>query len=322
MLYPLTFIPEFKERIWGGRALEKLFNKPLPPDLNIGESWEIADRPETSNIIANGQFKGKSLQWLMQNYKQYLLGDASSRYDKFPLLVKILDVQDRVSLQVHPDKATATRLGAEPKTEIWYIVDAGADAEILVGLKKGITKEAFLKAIENGSVEDCFHRFNIKTGDAIFLPAGRIHGVKGPCVIFEIQENSDSTFRIYDWNRLDANGRPRKIHVSEALQCINFTDFEPGPINSKYSQNKTLKIRFLAQCPEFTVDAIKIKRKNHFYVTSNLPIVYGIVSGELNVVWQSHELQLRSGDFLLVPPGLEKVKLYAISNVETIQASL
>src|SRR5438270_4871495 len=176
MLYPLTFRPILKERVWGGRKLEELYQKPLPPEVPIGESWEISDRPGDVSVIANGPLAGKDLHWLMENHRQALLGDAQSSR-RFPLLIKLLDAQEKLSLQVHPPSHKAAKLGGEPKTEMWYIADAKPGAELYVGLKRGVTQPEFEKKIRTGEVADCFHRVSVKPGDVMFLPSGRVHAI-------------------------------------------------------------------------------------------------------------------------------------------------
>jgi len=209
MLYPLTFRPIFKERIWGGRALEQLYGKSLPPKVPIGESWEISDRPGDASVIANGPLAGKDLRWLMENHERELLGDAKSANGRFPLLIKILDAQEKLSLQVHPPARKAAELKGEPKTEAWYIADAAPGAELYVGLKRGVTREEFERKIQSGEVAECFHRVPVRAGDTMFLPSGRVHAIGAGLVIFEIQQNSDTTYRVFDWNRVGTDGKPR-----------------------------------------------------------------------------------------------------------------
>ena len=172
MLYPLVFEPIFKERVWGGRKLEKLYGKGIPPGRPIGESWEISDRPSDISVIANGPLMGKDLHWLIENHGTELLGTASPVNGRFPLLIKILDAQDTLSLQVHPPAHKAAGLGGEAKTEMWYIAEADPHAELFVGLKRGIARDHFEEKLRFGAVAECFHRIPVRTGDAMFLPSG------------------------------------------------------------------------------------------------------------------------------------------------------
>ena len=177
MLYPLTFHPIFKDRVWGGRNLERLYGKRLPPGQPIGESWEITDRPEGVSVIANGPLRGKDLRWLMENHTEELLGSARSPAGRFPLLVKILDAREKLSLQVHPSASVAAQLDGEPKTEMWYMADTTPEAELYVGLKRGVTRSEFERKIKHGTVADCFHRLAVRPSDAMFLPSGRVHAI-------------------------------------------------------------------------------------------------------------------------------------------------
>src|SRR5215472_1402742 len=228
MLYPLTFRPIFKERVWGGRDLERLFRKPLPASSLIGESWEIADRPGDISLIDNGPLAGRDLRWLMEQHRAELLGAATAPQGKFPLLIKILDARQTLSVQVHPPARHAARLGGEPKTELWYIAAAAPDAKLFVGLKRGVSRADFETKIRNGSVAECLHSISVKAGDAMFLPSGRVHAIGAGLVIFEIQQNSDTTYRVFDWNRAGLDGKPRPLHVAESLASIDFDDFEPS----------------------------------------------------------------------------------------------
>ena len=183
-----------------------LYQKELPANVPIGESWEITDRPDGVSVVANGPLAGKDVRWLMEHHARQLLGPARAQAERFPLLIKILDAKEKLSLQVHPPAAIATRLGGEPKTEMWYIAHAEPGAELYVGLRRGVTRAEFERKIKDGTVSDCFHRLPVKSGDAMFLPSGRVHGIGAGIVILEIQQNSDTTYRVFDWNRLGLDG--------------------------------------------------------------------------------------------------------------------
>src|SRR5258705_5702737 len=210
MLYPLTFEPIFKERVWGGRNLERLYSKPLPPRVPIGESWEITDRPEGVSVITNGPLSGKTLRWLMENHRSDLLGNKATA-ERFPLLIKVLDCQETLSVQVHPPAKIAVQLGGEPKTEMWYIADATADASLYAGLKPGVTREEFERRIRDGTVAEALHQIKVAPGDSMFLPSGRVHAIGAGNGIFEIQQNSDTTCHVFCWSRLGLDGQPREM---------------------------------------------------------------------------------------------------------------
>jgi mannose-6-phosphate isomerase len=316
MLYPLTFKPIFKERVWGGRNLETLYHKPLPPDRPVGESWEITDRPEGVSVIANGPWAGRDLRWLMEHHPEDLLGPVPSQAGRFPLLVKILDAHDVLSLQVHPPPRVAAQLHGEPKTEMWYIAQASPEAVLYAGLKAGVTQEVFRKEIGDGTVAGCLHRLRVQSGDALFLPSGRVHAIGAGNVIFEIQQNSDTTYRVFDWNRAGLDGRPRELHLEAALASIDFQDFEPRLIASQYSRNETLKVRYLIEDPLFLVDACRAKRGLRFYLRIASVQILGLLKGTLSVRHGDEELSLQAGDFCLLPASLERVTLEARTQVE------
>ena len=303
MLYPLTFRPVFKERVWGGRNLERLYRKPLPPAVRIGESWEISARPGDASVIANGPLAGKDLQWLMQTHPREVLGDRHPRPAWFPLLVKLLDARDKLSLQVHPPAARAAQLGGEPKTEMWYIADAVPGAELYVGLKRDVTREAFEGRIAAGNVADCFHRIPVRPGDAMFLPSGRVHAIGAGLVIFEIQQTSDTTYRVFDWNRVGLDGKPRQLHVTESLASIDFEDFEPGLIPRAARTEQRLESRSLVDDPLFTVDAFTAGARSSRPVAGRLTIV-GVVEGQATVTGAGHSVSLVQGQFCLVPAAV------------------
>jgi len=221
-LYPLKFKAIFKERIWGGDGLNRLFNKALPANTKIGESWELADLPDDKSVIANGWLAGLNIAQVLDKYPVELAGSAEFKRP-FPLLIKLLDAQDILSVQVHPDKAACERMGTgEPKTECWYIIRADKDAYIYKDVKRGTTREQFAAAIKNGTVADLLVKVFVKAGECHFLPSGTVHAIGAGLMIAEIQQPSDTTYRVFDFNRVDDSGKPRKLHVEEALESTNF----------------------------------------------------------------------------------------------------
>jgi mannose-6-phosphate isomerase len=223
---PLVFTPIFMERMWGGRQLESKFGKKLPANKAIGESWEIVDRPEAQSVVRNAPLRGKTLHELWTQHRELIFGDLPDA-SRFPLLVKILDARETLSLQVHPPEKIAAKLRGEPKTEFWYVATADAGAELFVGLRERMTRAHLEEALRSETVAEYVHRIRVKTGDAMFLPAGRLHAVGRGNLLVEIQQNSDTTYRAFDWNRTDSTGRPRQLHVEQALQCIDFHDITP-----------------------------------------------------------------------------------------------
>jgi len=219
------FEPLAQERIWGGRNLER-FGRVLPEGRKIGETWELVDRPEAqSRIEGAGQTLGSL--WSGSERKK-IFGTRSPETDHFPILIKLLDAEEKLSLQVHPPAGKAKALGGEPKTEMWFFLETKPEAEIYVGLKKGVGRMEFEKALEEGKVADCFYRQKTEPGEAMFLPSGRVHAIGAGNVILEIQQNSDTTYRVDDWGRKDEQGKSRALHVKEALESIQWSDVEPA----------------------------------------------------------------------------------------------
>lgn len=312
MLYPFIFHPIFKERIWGGRNLERLYHKQLPPGIPIGESWEISDRPSDESVIANGPLAGKSLRWLMENHREELLGSAkSTSTGRFPLLIKILDAQEKLSLQVHPPASKAKELGGESKTELWYVAEATPDADLFVGLKRGTTRTEFEKRVQDGSVAECFHHIGVKKGDTMFLPSGRVHALGAGNVIFEIQENSDTTYRVFDWNRVDSKGKPRDLHMEKSMASIDFQDVEPALVPGKIVEQNGIKIRELIHDPLFSVDLCKISVGKDFVLPPSTMQIIALLEGELVLKESANPLALASGEFCLVPAGCKTVLICA-----------
>jgi mannose-6-phosphate isomerase len=224
---PLTFEPIFVERMWGGRRLESEFGKKLPPNVRIGESWEIVDRPEAQSVVARGPLRGITLHELWVGYRKEVFGDAPV-FPRFPLLIKILDAAEELSLQVHPPEHIASKLGGESKTEFWYVAAADPGAELSVGFRAPISKERFEEMLRDRTIIDHIHKITVHEGDAVFLPAGRLHAVGAGNLLIEVQQNSDTTYRVFDWDRTDPkSGKGRELHVEEAIQCIDFEDVQP-----------------------------------------------------------------------------------------------
>jgi mannose-6-phosphate isomerase len=232
MIQPITFTPLPQQRVWGGRLLESRLHRPLPdPSAPYGESWDIVDRPEAQSIVSTGPAStlGLSLNTLWTGHRAALFGErlAGHPAPRFPLLMKILDAREDLSLQVHPPEHLATELQGEPKTEMWFIAHAEPGAKIYAGLRPGVTREAFLAALANGSVADLVHVLHPQSGDCLFIPSGRLHAIGAGLLIYEIQQNSDTTYRVFDWNRPGLDGKPRDLHIEQSLASIDFDDIAP-----------------------------------------------------------------------------------------------
>jgi mannose-6-phosphate isomerase len=313
-LYPLTFQPIFKERVWGGREIERLYGKKLPHGKPIGESWEISDRPGDAGVIANGPFAGKTLRWLMENHAEAVLGGAKpAAAGRFPVLCKILDAREKLSLQVHPPAGKAKELGGEPKTEMWFVADAAPGATLFVGLKRGAIRAEFEQKIAAGSVADCFHRVPVRAGDAMFLPSGRVHAIGAGLVIFEIQQNSDTTYRVFDWNRAGLDGKPRELHVAQSLASIDFDDFEPQLVPALYRQAAGFKFRQLVEDPLFVVQEMVFENAGSVPLAGQCLRIVAVTRGAATVVSGESKsaVALKAGGFCLVPACLKNVEIQA-----------
>ena len=243
---PLTFRPLFMERVWGGHRLAAMPGKGAPAGAPIGESWELVDRPDAQSVVARGPFIGTTLHELWTVFRKDVFGAHVPDSARFPLLAKILDAQDTLSVQVHPPAHKAAELGGEPKTEMWYLLDAAKGAELFAGFRRGTTRAGFEHALAEGRVAELLHRVPVRAGDAMFIPSGRCHAIGAGCLIVEIQQNSDTTYRVFDWNRTGLDGKPRALHVAESLASIDFSDHEPAlakPVGET-----------VASCAEFHVE--------------------------------------------------------------------
>lgn len=318
MLYPLSFHPIFKERVWGGRELQRRYGKLLPPGAPIGESWEICDRPEEASVVANGPLAGRDLHWLVEHRQRELLGSIRPPRGRFPVLAKILDARERLSLQVHPPPAVAARLGGEPKTELWYIADAAPGAEVFVGLRRGVTRTEFEHRLSEGTVAECLHRLSVQTGDAILLPSGRVHALGAGLVIFEVQQNSDTTYRVFDWNRVGLDGQPRELHVTQALESINFEDHEPALLPTRPA-NGQWRRRWLVSEPWFTVAQQSFRPGTQTRLaTHGLATVLGVLAGDLEVQTAEGQVGLKAGSFCLLPSAVMEFSARTDTDAEVL----
>ena len=287
---PITFQPLYKTRVWGGRVLESRYARALPDEQPYGESWELVDRAEDQSVVTSASFSGKTLNELWTNHRSEVFGEGLPDSERFPILIKILDCQDDLSIQVHPPAALAPSLNGEPKTEMWYLAGAEDRASLYIGLKNSVTRPQFEQSIQEGTVADYVHRIAPKEGESIFIPSGRLHAIGGGNLIFEIQQNSDTTYRVFDWNRLGLDGKPRELHIDESLASIDFDDFEPAM--------DTPDGNTLATCAYFRTDEFKLAPEETLSNPdpSSFSIV-AVVKGQLT----SPDGIYNPGDFVLLP---------------------
>lgn len=308
---PLTFQPHHKTRVWGGRTLETHYARPLPDDQPYGEAWEIVDREasdEQSIVTSEGTFQEKTIRDLWMNHRAEVFGESFADHpsDHFPILIKILDARTALSIQVHPPKDVADKLGGEPKTEMWYIAHAEPGAKLYIGFQEKITEADFRKAIENGQVEDHVHAITPQAGESILLLSGRLHAIGAGLLIHEIQQTSDTTYRVFDWNRVGLDGAPRELHIEESLASIDFTDVRP-PMDTADGTT-------LCTSPYFQVDKIDLAvgEKTHNPEAERFAL-HTVVEGQLVLGGVTYE----KGQTFLTPPRSEQPSASATSTVLT-----
>lgn len=274
----LRFEPIYQDRVWGGRVLESAFGRTLPVGRPIGESWEIVDRPEAQSVVRSGPHRGTTLRSLIEKHGADVMGPAWPIAKPFPILVKWLDCRERLSLQVHPPASVAAELKGEPKTENWYIAHSTADAHLLVGLKRGVTRQQFERAIADNTLENCIHHFRVAAGDSILVHSGQVHAIDAGNVILEIQQNSDTTYRVYDWGRVGLDGKPRQLHIEQSLRSIQWDDFEPAALRGAPTSG------VIADCAEFSIRRLVLGAGERFSVRAGeQPRLLSVVSGSVRI---------------------------------------
>ncbi len=268
----------YQERVWGGRALETLFGRSLTEARFIGESWEIVDRPEIQSVVQGGFWDGRMLRDVIAAHAAQIMGPAWPADKLFPILVKLLDCRERLSLQVHPPASIAAKLGGEPKTENWYFLKTESGAAVLAGLKTGVDVEQFCAALEDNTAEKLVDRLPTRAGNSLLIPSGVIHAIDAGNVILEIQQNSDTTYRVYDWGRMGLDGKPRPLHGEQSLTSVA-ANTEPTPV---LLDTATDRERVLADCAEFR---IRLRRlavgQTLIFPAREQPKILSVVEGTL-----------------------------------------
>lgn len=301
--YPLRFEPIFQKRIWGGRRLENWLDRTLPGDEPIGEAWVLSDQGEYLSRVADGPLQGQTLRQLLHQRPEALWGKHAGRHPRFPLLLKFLDAQQTLSVQVHPDDRHTHLLppGQRGKTEAWMVLDAGPNSRIYAGLRPGVGPEQLRQALRENTVADCLASFVPRPGDCVLLPAGTVHALGGGLLIFEVQQNSDVTFRLYDWDRVDAQtGQPRQLHIEESLACIDFNAPACGPAEVVLEQEQPARRERLARCEHF--DLLRWGGEQPFIAgaAGRCRILVG-VKGKVAVQHAGRTYPLGRGQVMLLP---------------------
>ncbi len=319
-LYPLKFKPVLKETIWGGSALQERFGKEGSPEKNIGESWEIMGMAGESSVVANGFLKGNTLEEIIEIYMGDLTGDAPfERFgSEFPLLIKFIDARDTLSIQVHPgDRLAFERHHAWGKTEMWYVMEAGRDSLIYTGFRHRTTKEEYLKHLDNRSLDALINSTAVKAGDAFFIPAGMVHAIGAGVILTEIQQTSDITYRIYDWDREDAAGNRREMHTELALDAINFDLDQTGLKREVPQVNQPLP---LADCKYFHTNLIRIDCPviKDYSLTDSF-VIYICTESEVLVECFGNTERISAGETVLIPASADNVTLIPLGTATLLE---
>lgn len=323
MLYPLKFEPVYKDYIWGGRELEKFGKKKLPEGI-VAESWEISSHPDGESIVSNGEFKGISLTELINRFGRDLVGNELSQKDveKFPLLIKLIDANDKLSVQVHPEDEYAKihENGEYGKNEMWYIVSAKPGAKLVYGVKPGVTRESFDIAVKEDNVEDCLNYMEVFTGDSVDIPAGLVHAIGEGILIAEIQQNSNTTYRVFDYNRTDKNGNKRPLHIEKALDVINFDNCHTkGKVESRLIklEGESSKAELVSN-KYFNVEKYNVRGKITEVADGSKFITLTCLHGEGKISFNGGVETITKGESIFIPAALGAYEI--IGELELIKA--
>jgi mannose-6-phosphate isomerase len=309
-IYPITFLPAFKDYPWGGRNLATLFGRELPDGI-VAESWEVAAHPNGASIIANGALAGKSLADVHDLWGVKLAGShnqAATEQGRFPLLIKLLDANEWLSVQVHPsDPYAREHEGDLGKTEMWVVLHAKEDAELILGFKAGIAAEKFANALQEGKADDWLHRLPVQAGDVIYVPAGSIHALGPGIVVAEIQQNSDTTYRIYDW------GRDRPVHIDKALEVLDFSLIEPEVTPPILITDDQGSREVLASCPYFHTERLTLESGCEYKGKTDGSTfeIWGVLEGTAEIETEGENVRLAGIGWVLLPAALGTYRVHA-----------
>ena len=320
-LYPMKFIPICKDKIWGGQKLSELLNKDFTQLPNCGETWEISGVQDEISVVANGFLKDNTIEELMEVYMGDLVGEKI--YDRFgaefPLLIKFIDANDNLSIQVHPnDELALERHDAFGKTEMWYVVQADPGAKLISGFNRIIDKEAYLDYFKKGQLEEILNFEEVKAGDVFFMPAGRVHAIGKGIVVAEIQQTSDVTYRIYDFNRLDDNGNARELHVDLAVDAIDYR-FENN-YRTEYKEVDNIPVK-VVECQYFTTNILTLSKPlERDFSRFDTFVIYMCLEGNCTITWEGKSLEIYKGETILVPAIIDIFELSPVhGNVKLLE---
>ncbi|NLB68461.1 MAG: mannose-6-phosphate isomerase [Lentisphaerae bacterium] len=313
MPYPLFFKPVYRNYIWGGNRISSLFSRSNTP-VPCAESWEISARQDGMGIVENGSLAGKTLEQVCYDYGKELLGSHCEE-TRFPLLVKLIDANKTLSVQVHPNEENALRYGGEPKTEMWYFLDASEDSHVYAGLKRGTTVRGFQEAIKRNKVPDSLEKIEVQAGKAMFIPGGLVHAIGAGSLIMEVQQNSDTTYRIYDWGHLGTEGKPRELHVPRALEVVDWRAFATGletPFKIDTGNIKNKRERVI-RSDIFTMERYTLNEPELIsHDDSSFKILFA-KNGAVNISWDSGTELIECGRSCLIPANMPDYSLIPAS---------
>lgn len=304
-MYPIRFEPIYQNYIWGGDRIPKQYHRTAQPG-KIAESWEISDRKEGMSLVANGEYKGRTLHDLVLELGEKLYGQGK-KFEKFPLLLKIIDAKENLSIQVHPDESTATLLEGEPKTEMWFALDKGS---VLAGLKKNTTEKGLMDAIKKNKAEDLVEKIELEPGDVIYIPGGRVHAICAGSFLYEIQQNSNTTYRLYDWGRVEKDGKPRPLHIKEAFASIHWQDVKSPKMPHRHLESDMHhQLVSLITSPFFIAIKVDVFDRWHGTPLHNTFQIFFCIRGEGKIIVDGNSEPFQAGMTYLVPAAAMSIEL-------------
>ena len=309
-LYPLKFQPILKDKIWGGQKLQQILHKPTT-SKNAGESWEISDVEGDTSIVANGALQGSSLSYLLETHTSDLLGEKNFRQfgTKFPLLIKFIDAKEDLSVQLHPnDQLAKARHNSFGKTEMWYVVQADPESNLIVGFNQKMTQELYLKHLEDKTLQRILNFDAVQAGDTYFIEVGRIHAIGAGVLLAEIQQTSDITYRVYDWDRVDSEGNERELHNEIALEAFDFD--MPDNFRVDYTKDSDTATE-LVSCPYFTTNILKVQKTILKENTHDSFMIYMCVEGTAQIEVDGNPTEISMGETVLIPACMQRFSISA-----------